>query len=491
MAKRKILTFDYGATSGRAILGEYENGRLTTTELHRFQNNPVEINGHLYWDVLRLFHECKQGLIKAAIAGHRDIDAIGIDTWGVDFGLLDENNMLIGNPFNYRDCLTDNEMARLDKVFPLREIYSRSGVQLIKFNTLFQMTALRDQYPDLLKRARKLLFMPDLINYFLTGTISAEYSIASTSSMLNIATKDWDRELLTKLGIDPAILPPVTPPGRKLGKLLPKITEETGISCEVISICGHDTGSAFLAIPMEKGESCACLSCGTWSLLGSELENPVVSEESLLYNYSNEGGYDFTTRYLKNIMGLWIYGEVKREFERREGDVDYATLDREISAAPAFMSFIDPDDDLFMAPGRMVEKIQEYCEKTGQKVPKTRGEVLRVAQESLALKYRYSIDRLEKLTDKKLDTLRVVGGGCQNTLLMHFTANALQRPVIAGPIEATAIGNMTAQLLSLGEFADRWEARKVIGAAFEQKTFLPEENWEEAYRKFEAFVDRK
>jgi len=491
MAKRKILTFDYGATSGRAILGEYENGRLTTTEIHRFQNNPVEINGHLYWDVLRLFHECKQGLIKAAIAGHKDIDAIGIDTWGVDFGLLDENDMLIGNPFNYRDCLTDHEMERLDKVFPLKEIYDHSGIQLIKFNTLFQLTALKDQYPELLKRAKRMLFMPDLLNYFLTGNLSAEYSIASTSSMLDIRTHDWDYELLKKLGIDPSILPPITPPGRKLGKLLPKITEETGISCEVISICGHDTGSAYLAVPMEKGESCACLSCGTWSLLGSELDHPVVSEEGFSYNYSNEGGYDFTTRYLKNIMGLWIYGEVKREFERREGDVDYDTLNRETLAAPAHMSYIDPDDDSFMAPGRMVEKIQEYCQKTGQKVPKTRGEVLRVAQESLALKYRYAIDRLEKLLGKKLDTLRVVGGGCNNKTLMRFTANALGRPVICGPIEATAIGNMTAQLLSLGEFTDRWEARRVIGAAFEQVTYLPEEDWEEAYKKFEAIVDKK
>ncbi|MBQ2750372.1 MAG: rhamnulokinase [Clostridia bacterium] len=492
MAKRKILTFDYGATSGRAILGEYENGKLTCTEIHRFQNNPVEITGHLYWDILRLFHELKQGLIKAAIAGHKDIDSIGIDTWGVDFALLDENGMLLANPFAYRDCLTDGELERVDKFLPLREIYDRTGIQLIKFNTLFQLTAIKDKYPDLLARTKKLIFIPDLLNYFLTGNMSCEFSIASTSSMYNLEKKDWDTELLEKLGIDPAILPPITGAGRVLGRLLPNLVEETGIDAEVRSVCGHDTGSAYLAIPMEQGESCACLSCGTWSLLGTELEAPVVSDAGFRYNYANEGGYDFTTRYLKNIMGLWIYGEVKREFERREGDVSYDVLNKEIMEAPAFKAFIDPDDELFMAPHRMVEKIKSYCEKTGQWVPQTRGEVMRVAQESLALKYRYAIDGLEEILGKELDTMRVVGGGCNNVNLMEFTANALGRKVICGPIEATAIGNMTAQLLSLGEFKDRWEARKVIGESFEQIVYEPTDaaTWADAYARFKAIIEK-
>lgn len=486
MAKRKILTFDYGATSGRAILGEYENGKLTCTEIHRFDNSPVEITGHLYWDILRLFHELKQGLIKAAIAGHKDIDAIGIDTWGVDFALLDENGMLLANPFCYRDVLTDGELERIDKIVPLKEIYARTGIQLIKFNTLFQLTAIKHQYPDLMARAKKVVFIPDLLNYFLTGTLSSEFSIVSTSSMYHLEKKDWDTELLEKLGIDPAILPPITAPGRILGRMLPKLVEETGIDAAVCSICGHDTGSAYLAVPMEKGEACACLSCGTWSLFGTELEQPVVTEEGFRFNYSNEGGYDYTTRYLKNIMGLWIYTEVKREFERREGKLDFDALDVEIQAAAPLQSFIDPDADDFMQPGRMVEKIKDFCARTGQKVPQTRGEVLRCALESLALKYRSALEGLEAILGKKFDTLRVVGGGIQNKTLMRSTANAMNRKVIAGPVEATAIGNMTAQLLTLGEFQDRWEARKVIGEAFEQTVYLPEDRaaWDEAYSRF-------
>ena len=490
MAKRKILAFDYGATSGRAILGEYENGRLTCTEIHRFDNSPVEITGHLYWDILRLFHELKQGLIKAVLAGHKDIDAIGIDTWGVDFALLEENGMLLSNPFTYRDVLTDGELERFDKILPLREVYARTGIQLIKFNTLFQLTAIKDKYPDLMARTKKVVFIPDLLNYFLTGELSSEFSIASTSSIYNLEKKDWDVELLEKLGIDPSILPPITPPGRMLGRMRPELIEETGIDAAVCSICGHDTGSAYLAVPMEKGEKCACLSCGTWSLFGTELEKPIANDESFRVNYSNEGGYDFTTRFLKNIMGLWIFTEVKREYERREGAVSFAQLDEEIAAAKPFGSFIDPDADDFMQPGRMVEKIREFCARTGQKVPETRGEVQRCVLESLALKYRYALEGLEGILGEKLDTLRVVGGGCQNKTLMNFTANAMNRKVIAGPIEATAIGNMTAQLITLGEFKDRWEARKVIGEAFEQVVYLPEDRtaWDEAYQRFAKIV---
>ena len=492
MAKRKILTFDYGATSGRAILGEYENGKLTCTEIHRFENNPVEVTGHLYWDILRLFHECKQGLIKAAIAGHRDIEAVGIDTWGVDFALLDENGMLLANPFAYRDVLTDGELERIAKEIPPREIYDRTGIQLIKFNTLFQLTAIRAKLPELLARTKKLVFIPDLLNYFLTGKLSSEFSIASTSSMLSAETRDWDRELLERLGIDPAILPPVTPSGQKLGRILPNLAEETGVSCEVISVCGHDTGSAYLAVPKKADETCAFLSCGTWSLFGTELPSPVVCEEGFGFNYSNEGGYGYTTRFLKNIMGLWIYGEIKREAERREGKLDYATLDKELLAAPAFRSFIDPDAEDFMAPGRMAEKIRDYCRRTGQPVPETRGELLRTAQESLALKYRYAVEGLEKILGRNFDTLRVVGGGCNDRILMRFTASALGREVIAGPVEATAIGNMAAQLLTLGELRDVDEARALVRASFEEKHYLPEDRaaWDEAYARFLPLVGR-
>ncbi len=493
MATKKIITFDYGATSGRGILGEYDGSRITATELHRFSNDPVRVTGHLTWDVLRLFFELKAGLIKAAIAGHKDIESIGVDTWGVDFGLLNAYGQLIGNPFAYRDELTEGEMERVFGIVPKKEIYDRTGLQFLRFNTLFQLTAIKEKYPEILAGAKDLLLMPDLINYLLTGVKAAEFSIVSTTQMFNLQNRDWDYELLAKLGIDPSILQKIVPSGTMLGGLLPDIAEETGIeNAKVCAVCGHDTGSAVLAIPMERGERCVYLSCGTWSLLGVELSAPRNDDAAFAIDYTNEGGFDNTTRFLKNIMGLWIYTEVKREFERREGEVDYDTLNAEVLAAPGQKCYIDPDDDRFMTPGRMVRKIREYCRETGQPEPETRGEVLRCVLESLALKYRYAIEQLEGVLGYYLPCMRALGGGCKNRILMQFTANAIRRPVYAGPVEATAFGNMAAQLITLGEAKDRWEARQIVARSTDIESYEPKdgETWGAMYEKFKEIITK-
>ncbi len=493
MTARKIITFDYGASSGRAILGAFDGDRLEVSELHRFANDPVQVTGHLTWDVLRLFFELKAGLIKAAIAGHKDVASVGVDTWGVDFGLLSEYGQLLGNPFHYRDVLTENAMEQVFEIVPKAELYERTGLQFLRFNTLFQLHALRRQYPKLLDSAKDLLFMPDLLNYLLTGVKAAEFSIVSTSQMYNLAAHDWDRELIARVGADPAILQKIIPSGTLLGGLLPDIADETGVSPKVCAVCGHDTGSAVLAMPVQKGERSAYLSCGTWSLLGVELDAPCTGPEAFAVEYTNEGGFNGTTRFLKNIMGLWIYQEIKREFERREGAVDYKTLDAEVLAAPAFRSFIDPDEERFMTPGHMTEKIRDFCRETGQPVPETRGECLRCALESLALKYRCAIEQLEKILGYGLPALRVLGGGCKDRILMQFTADAIRRPVHAGPVEATAIGNMAAQLITLGDAKDRWDAREIIARSFGVETYEPADAalWEEKYGEYLRILESR
>lgn len=491
MANRNLITFDYGATSGRAILGKFDGKKIEIEEHHRFDNQPVMVSGHIYWDVLRLFHELKQGLINLAQAGIKEVDSIGIDTWGVDFALLDKDDMLINNPFNYRDCLTDGAMERAFEKVPASEIYARTGIQFMKFNTLFQLDAIKENHPRLLKDAKTLLFMPDYLNFLLTGVKNTEFSITSTSQLYNLKNKDWDYELLEKFSLPTDMLGEINAPGRILGDILPEISNETGVKGKAISVCGHDTASAFLAVPMKKGEKCACLSCGTWSLLGVELDEPIANDAAFDAQYTNEGGYDNTIRFLKNIAGLWVYGEIKREFERKFGKVDYKTLDAEVNAATPLKSLIDPDDERFMAPGNMTTKIKEYCIETGQTPPETRGEFLRCALESLALKYRVVIEGCEDVLGYKLDTLRVVGGGIKDRQLMRYTCNAISKPVLAGPVEATALGNMEAQLLALGEARDRWEAREIIANSFPVEEYIPEDKeiWEEAYERFLKIIN--
>lgn len=482
----KVLGFDYGASSGRAMLAIYDNGKVTLEEVHRFSNDPVNINGTMYWDVLRLFHELKTGIIECRKKGHGDISSIAIDTWGVDFGLLDKDGRLLENPVHYRDSRTDGMIDKACEVVPKEEIYRRTGIQFMQFNTLYQLYALSQTRPELLERAETMLFMPDLLNYFLTGEKHSEYSIASTAQMLDINTGDWDRDLLDKLGIPHHFLADIIDGGTVVGMLKDEICDEVQINpIPVISVAAHDTGSAVISAPAQT-DNFAFLSSGTWSLLGTELKKPIVSDKAAELEYSNEGGFNRTIRFLKNIMGLWIYQDCRRQWNR-EGDVmSFDELEFGARAAEPFRSLIDPDNVLFYHHGHMPEKIQEFCRNTGQPVPEDKPQMVKCIMESLALKYRYVYEGLEEVVGHRIPQLHIVGGGCKNVMISQFTANALNRTVTTGPIEATSTGNIMGQLIALKEIADMEEAREVIRNSFEINEWIPEDadKWDEVYKFF-------
>ena len=484
--KKNFLGYDFGASSGRAMLGVFDGSKIEISEIHRFSNDPVMLNGRFVWDVQRLFYEMKQALLKVSRLGIK-IDAIGIDTWGVDYGLLDKNGQLLGIPVNYRDARTDGVMEKAFEVVSKEDIFKATGLAFNQFNTLYQLYAMKLEGDPTLEMADKLLFMPDLLVYFLTGKIGTEYTVASTSQMLDPYTKDWNRDLLDKLGIPTKMLTEIEPAGTVRGTLLPEIARECGVDeIPVIAVGGHDTASAVAAVPAEEDDF-AYLSSGTWSLLGAEIDKPLTAVEVMQANYTNEGGVMGDIRLLKNIMGLWLIQECKREWDRREDAVGFAELVLMAENAPAFKAIIDVDDPCFLAPGDMPARIQEYCRRTGQAVPEGRGEISRVIYESLALKYRWGIDRLEKdLLGKPIKVLHIVGGGSNNGMLNQFTADALGRPVIAGPSEGTVIGNLLVQAMAIGDIADMKALRKVVANSFPTAKYLPQGDpkvWEEAYAK--------
>lgn len=483
----KHLAFDFGASSGRAMLGTYSNGKLELTEIHRFLNEPVEINGTLHWDVLRLFHELKQGLLKAQQQGHTDIVSVGIDTWGVDFGLIDKNGDLLGNPVHYRDSRTDGMIQKSFDIMSQEEQYSRCGLQFMQFNTLYQLMALKERSPQLLQAADKALFIPDLLNYFLTGSKVCEQTIASTSQLCNPATHDFDSVMFNRFGIREDLFPDMVKPGAKTGVLKQSVVDELGLKYNpcVISVSQHDTASAVMAVPAGS-ERFAYISSGTWSLLGSETAEPHTGKAAQELNFTNEGGYNGTTRLLKNIMGLWIIQECKRQWDRKGEVFSFGEIADMAAAEQPLRCFIDPDDSLFMPPNGMVDRIQKYCRETGQYVPQTHGEVARCVYESLAMKYRYALSGLEDILGYSLPVLHVVGGGCQNRALCQYTANAINRPVAAGPVEATAIGNIVCQMIATGELPDLRTARSVIAESFPCVTYTPQDTelWDRKYEEF-------
>ena len=487
MCALNLLGYDFGASSGRAMLGVYDGGKIEIREIHRFSNDPVMLNGRFVWDVPRLLYEMKQALLKISRAGIK-IDAIGIDTWGVDYGLLDKNGHLLGLPVNYRDERTNGMREKVREIVPDVELFARTGLAYNTFNTLYQLYAMKDEGDPLLDAASDLLFMPDLLAYLLTGEKGTEYTIASTSEMINPRTRDWDYELLEKLGLRTDILGKIELPGNVRGRLLEDIAAECGVErVPVIAVGGHDTASAVAAVPAQ-GEDFAYISSGTWSLLGAELKEPLTSEGVMKANYTNEGGVDGSIRLLKNIMGLWIIQECKREWDRRGSTADFAELVEMAMSAPAFKAMIDVDDPCFLTPGGMPARIQEYCRRTGQPVPEGQGEISRVVYEGLALKYRWAVERLEQdMLKKPVRQLHIVGGGSKNALLNRFTAEAIKRPVIAGPGEGTVIGNLLMQAKALGAIQDIAELRRVVEASFPTQTFLPEgdgEAWDAAYKRY-------
>lgn len=486
--KKQVLAFDFGASSGRAILGSFDGEKIELKEIHRFSNDPVKVGNTFYWDILRLFHEIKQGILKAKQYGK--IESIGIDTWGVDFGLIDEKGYLLENPVHYRDERNVGMIEEAQKYMSKDEMYDRTGIQFMEFNTLFQLLSLKKNRPEMLERADKLLFMPDLLTYMLTGEKVAEYSIATTSQMVNIGTKNWDSELLDTMNIPEKILCDIVPAGTKAGVLRHELCEELGVDAiPVISVCGHDTQSAITAIPSEKKDF-AFISSGTWSLFGTELDTPVVNEKAKKLNVTNEGGYNYTTAFLKNICGLWLIQESRRQWIREGREYSYAELEQEALKAEPFKCFIDPDAPDFVAMGDMPSRVREFCKKTGQYVPGTVGEVMRCIYESLAMKYKYVLQGIEDCTEKNFDRIHVAGGGTKDTFLCSMTASSCNRTVYAGPIEATVLGNIAVQFMSAGDIKDIAEARQIIAKGENLKVYEPvdADKWEKAYKEFVKII---
>ncbi len=486
MADLKMLAIDLGASSGRGIVGSFDGKKITLRENHRFSNDPVFVNGRFTWDILRIFFEIKNSITKTVIDGD-NVSSIGIDTWGVDYGLLDRNGRLMANPTHYRDTRTVGITDWYADKLSAEEVYNVTGIQAIDFNTLNQLAAEIKDDPSMLKRAGKMLWIPDLLNYFLTGKMATEYTIASTGMILDAAKRSFAFDLTKKLGIKKSLFAPIVQPGTDLGTLLPQINEEVGKNnIHVYTVASHDTASAVIAVPAQ-GEDFIYISSGTWSLMGMELPQPLINDATRTANFTNEGGAKGTIRFLKNIMGLWIIQESRRQWKREGKDYSYAFMEEEAKKAKPFQSLINPDDASFNTPGNMPEKIREFCRKTGQHVPETVGEVVRCIYESLALKYRYTVEGIQMLRGKKATAINVVGGGTKDKFLSQMTADACGLAVHAGPEEATAIGNLMMQCMAAGEIGSLSEARQVVADSFELKHYAPTNEraaWDDAYGRF-------
>ena len=487
MAKR-VLAFDFGASSGRAIVGVFDGDKIELREVHRFSNDPVTINGTVYWDVQRLFFEIKQGILKAKEDG--GFDSIGIDTWGVDFGLLRKDGPLIENPIHYRDKRNDGMAEFSKKYMSHEEMYDITGIQFMDFNTVFQLLSLKENRPYILEEADTLLFMPDLLSYMLSGVKSTEYSIATTSQMVDLKTRDWSDKIINDLGLKKDILTPIVATGTVIGQLSDEICEELGVpKADIVSVASHDTQSAITAAPCEY-EDFAFISCGTWSLFGTEVKEPVLNEASKKLNVTNEGGYDYSIAFLKNICGLWLIQESRRQWIREGKEYSYAELEKMALECEPFKCFIDPDAPEFGTMGNLPERVKEYCRKTNQYVPETVGEIMRCIYESLALKYRLTFDGIMECTGKVYDRIHVMGGGTKDKLLLGMTAQSCNVPVYGGPIEATALGNIAIQLMSDGTIADIKEARRIIAKGENLKLYEPSDRapWEKAYEKYKEII---
>lgn len=467
-----FLSFDLGATSGRAIIGSVEDNKLTSEEIYRFPNAVKEVEGKYYWDIDSLFGHFKAALRKVAGTGKK-IESIGIDTWGVDFGHIGEDGKILGMPRAYRDPYTDGIPEEVFKVIPREELYSATGVQIMNFNTIFQLYAQSKEAGSRLPRTKKILFMPDLLAYMLTGEMVCEYTDASTSGIINPRTRDFQKDLLERLGIDPSILLDITQPGTKVGMLRKEICEETGMeSVPVIAVAGHDTASAIAAVPASD-ESFAYLSSGTWSLMGIESKTPIINEKSYEYNLTNEGGIEGTTRFLKNITGMWLLEQSRKTWEGEGRFYTYPQMVEMAREALGFTSTIDPDDPRFAAPKDMYAEIKAALKESGQKVPENDGEMISCIYHSLVMKYKSVMGMLQDFASFRIEKLHVIGGGSANGLLNQMTADALGIPVIAGPVEGTAIGNIMIQAKVAGLVKDRWEMRRIIANSIQTKTFEP------------------
>ncbi|HOB74659.1 MAG TPA: rhamnulokinase family protein [Phycisphaerae bacterium] len=478
---------DLGAESGRVVLGSVSDSKLELTELHRFPNGPVRTIDELHWDTLRLWSEMKTGVGKAAQQAG-GLKGVGIDTWGVDFGLLGKGDTLLGNPFHYRDARTDGILDKAFGIVPREEIFNHTGIQFMQFNSIFQLLAMRLGGSPLLDIAESFLMMPDLFNFWFTGRKCNEFSNATTTQAYDPRAGKWATDLISKLGIPTKIFGEIVPAGTVLGPMRADVRDE--IRCgdvPVIAPATHDTGSAVAAIPASPDKPWVFLSSGTWSLMGMEVDKPIINEQSLKYNYTNEGGVGGTFRFLKNIMGLWLVQECRRTWERAGKAYSYAELADMAAAAKPFVAIIDPDDSSFLAPGDMPARIQAYCKKTGQPTLAEPGEMVRACLESLALVYRWTLERIEECTGRRAEVIHIVGGGSQNRHLSQWAADATGRTVVTGPVEATAAGNVVVQAMATGVLPDIHAARDLIRRSFEVTVYRPGDPapWDKAYARFQ------
>jgi rhamnulokinase len=483
-ATRKLLAIDLGAESGRGVLGLFDGQTVRLQEVHRFPNSPVALLDALHWDALRLHGEILNSLRRCTEYG--GVDSVGVDTWGVDFALLGRGGVMLGNPRHYRDPHTEGVMEAAFRTMPAAELYRRTGLQFMRFNTLFQLIALKRDHSPVLEGAETLLFMPDLFHYFLTGLKVNESTDASTSQLLDPRTRRWAFDVAEAFGLPTELLGTLVPPGTVLGPLRNSVATETGLTpVPVVAPATHDTAAAVAAVPA-AGESWAYISSGTWSLMGAEIDEPLLTPEALAANFTNEGGVGGWVRFLKNIMGLWLVQECRRAWERAGKSYGYDELARLAESAPAFVSLVDPDHGSFILPPSMPAALADFCRRTGQPAPTEPGPVVRCCLESLALKYLWVLEKLESLLGRRLDVIHVVGGGCRNALLCQFTADACDRPVKAGPVEATALGNVLTQALGLGLVSSPADIREVVRRSSDVQTYEPHEpgRWREQYERF-------
>jgi len=490
MAKlRNMIAFDLGASNGRAILGQFDGEKITMTELHRFENNYIEMNGVLYWDTPYLYNQLKQGLLKFKQGGYGELDSFGIDTWGVDYGLLDRNGHLIGLPRSYR-LGTQEDVDAVQEKIPAAELYSRSGLNTDQsFNTLYQLYRRKREDDAALEAAETMLLTPDLLGYFLTGAKGSEYTIATTTQLYNPTTGDWDWETIRELGLPEKIFTRIDKSGTVRGYLRPELCEEIGINpAAFVAVGSHDTASAVAAIP--GSGSFAFCSSGTWSLFGVEMDKPDLSPEAMAAGFSNEGTIQGGYRPLRNIIGMWIIQECRRDWLKNGLNISWDDVVVEARKAEPLRSIIDPDAPAFYAGGNMEKKIQDFCRKTGQPVPETVGQVARCIYESLALKYRVALENLEKMKGQRIDSLNIVGGPINNKFLNQLIADSLDRKVITGPVEGAAIGNLLTQAMALGDIADLDGLRQVVRNSESVETWDPchTEAWETAYQKLLTFL---
>ena len=490
-ATTNYLAVDVGASSGRLLLGRWDGERFQLEELHRFPNGPINILGHLHWDVLRIWSEILGGMARYATQFAEPLSGISVDTWGVDFGLLDRSGRLLGNPYHYRDSRTDGMIEIVFQKIPRQRLYQRTGNQVLQLNTLYQIISMVQGNDPQLKLAQTLLMMPDLFHYWMTSHKVAEYTNASTTQMMDCRERQWATDLMVELDIPTSILPEIIFPGTQIGNLRPEILEESGLtqSIPVIATASHDTANAIAAIS-DLDEHSLYISSGTWNLTGVEISEPILDDRAIALNFTNEGGVNNTIRFLKIIPGLWLLQESRRHWQQEGRSYQWKELLSLGEQATPFLCLVNPESPDFTSPGDMPANIRAYCRRTGQPEPISVGEVVRCCLESLALKTRKTQEDLELATGRHLGTIRIVGGGSQNRLQCQFTADACNQLVIAGPIEATALGNIMLQAIATGKLANLRQGRQALAASVERRHYEPHPSpaWDAAYQRFLSLV---